>query len=88
MPQNLKTPATFFVSENQQIGVTAFKATQYQAEVVLHAMQCFGYLIKSVALLKTTFNAFADLIETHYDTSNPQTHETVNVLRQVATLNP
>lgn len=88
LPVATREASAYVVSANQQVGLTAFRATAYQAEVVLNALRCYGFLIKSVALVKTTFSSFADVIEEHYDTSNPQTRESVKVLREVSLMNP
>ncbi len=77
----------YLVSAGNQLGITEFRGTSYQAEVLTHAMQCFGFLINSVALVRISFSAFADTIEANYDTGNLQTAETVRVLRELAVLN-
>lgn len=74
-------------SANMVIGVGAYRATDYQGEVIKTALIDFGYLLKKVALTKYSFSQVADLIEVNHDTANPKTAEVVRVLREVYALN-
>lgn len=75
-----------FVACRQTIGVDAFMATPYEAEVVLMAAQNFGFLLKdgTPQAKRYSFSAFADTIEAHYDLDNLENAETVRVLRRLA----
>jgi hypothetical protein len=73
------------VVQHQTVGVHEYQGTNEEGEVVLLALHSYGFLLNKpdMQLHKYTFDEFANAIEMHYDTSNPQTAEIVRVLRVV-----
>lgn len=62
--------------------------TTYQVQVLEMAMRNYAHLLYGVST-RYSFEAFADLIEQHYDTKdNPQNAETVRVLLKLHEQNP
>lgn len=59
------------------------RGTVSQGELVVHAMNCFGFLLKSRAPQSYSLVEFADIIRAHYDDSNPQTRAVLQALLDV-----
>lgn len=75
------------VAQGHSIGVKQYRGTDGEAELVLLALQCFGFLIKHagpfMSLKRFSFAEFAEIIEKNYAVANPRTIETIRVLREV-----
>ncbi|MNL78213.1 hypothetical protein D3C87_2045490 [compost metagenome] len=71
----------------QTIGVDSYLGTSEQAEIVTHALICFGHVLKdgSAQVKRVSFDGFADRIEECYSLS-PRTTAVVRTLRSVQLL--
>ena len=75
------------IVESMRIAVPGFKASRYQGEIALMAVQNYGHLIRSVQRKVHTFGEFAHTISEHYDLRTPQNAEVVRVLKELSHIN-
>lgn len=64
---------------SKQSGAAVSERAPAITEDLLYFVQCFGFLLPRNS--STDVQAFAELIESRYDVSNPRTRETVEYLK-------
>jgi len=73
-------PNTFAVDKFNGNSVVNFEGyiPQNDSEVILYAIVAYGFIVKDG--IARTFKEFANIIEKHYDKSNPQNAEVIRIL--------
>lgn len=73
--------------QGETIGVHQYFATNAEGEIILYALQAYGYILKRegqlLKLKRFTFADFATLIARNYDTAEPRTAEIIKTLQTV-----